>query len=63
MSLKRRKIEAYKQTLREEDGHSLPEYIVEAGDNEHLLGGDDIVDQNISQNRAEQADSGCKHYE
>lgn len=40
-------------TLREEDGHGLAQNVVEAADDEHLFGGDDVVLQHERQNRAE----------
>lgn len=50
-------------TLREEHGHGLPQYVVEAGDDEHLLGADHVVDQHVREDRAEQADARREHYE
>lgn len=51
------------RTLREEHSHSLSQYVVETCHDEHLLGRDLVVHENVRQDRAEQADSCCEHYE
>lgn len=49
--------------MRKEYGHSLPENIVEAGDNEDLFGTDDVVHEDVGENGTEQADASGEHYE
>lgn len=61
--LQNKRTNKYNHTLRKEDGHRLSQDVIEAGDNEHLLGADDVVLQNEREDGEEQADARREHDE